>query len=234
LALAFLTVCLVISLCVIWSYIVPVNVIHVDKTEDFEVEYCDDTYVIQMPTEYLQLPTVRAGLPLRVTLYAGPDPVAEQIAEIIRERFPTDSSKWLAWDVAMFIRQNIQYEQDDWVDRWKLPWETVRDGRGDCEDMACLMLSILGYLGIDAVFVVSQNHASVAVDTEGYDDYTVEYSGKTYRCISPMGAYLPGQYECRAWYAMPPGFCMADGLGLALALLFFILVWSGLRRMLED
>lgn len=225
-----LTVCLTVSILALsfmMCYVVPVNVLSVEETEEVEATYYNDTYGLEVPRKYLQMPTWRTGLPLRVNLYAGEDPVAEQIARIIMEKFPYDTPEWLAWDAGTFIRENVKYVDDPGLDRWKLPWETIRDGCGDCEDFACLLISIVGYMGIDAVMVISMNHAYAAVATDGYDDYTVEYEGKTYRCIDPLALDLPGKKGYDVAYVMPPRICLINILGFLLAAGVAALAMSG-------
>ena len=163
-------------LVMISLYVVPPQILNVEETEEIEI----DGITVDMPTKYTQLPTIRMGLPSRLSIFCGHDDVATQLAQAIDE--PGRSISYRATLVSFFVSENIEYAGDIY-DEWKLPWETVRDGRGDCEDMAILAYSMLLAMNIDAVVATSVNHAMVAVNTGEMDGYGVWHDGKWYQLM---------------------------------------------------
>lgn len=86
-----------------------------------------------------------------------------------------DSPRTLSrWMIA-----NLQY-QDEEIDYWKTPEETLFDKGGDCEDFAILSMTILRDLGYEAHFVAllpreegKAGHAICIFKYKGQDRYGV-------------------------------------------------------------
>ena len=85
-----------------------------------------------------------------------------------------------------FVIANIKYEKDMRIynrrDVWQFPFETLRMGTGDCEDMAFLLASILIALGFRNTRVglgtrKGEGHAWVEVNI-GYRTYLLDCTHK--------------------------------------------------------
>lgn len=61
-------------------------------------------------------------------------------------------SEWsLCGSVSLWVNSRIRYEKDPdgRRDVWSTPWETLKRGYGDCEDMAALKVWMLILAGVD-------------------------------------------------------------------------------------
>jgi predicted transglutaminase-like cysteine proteinase len=95
------------------------------------------------------------------------------VTHIARRLKPHISSKPQAvYHAFNYVTKNIKYERDhikhNKIDFWQFPFETLRGGTGDCEDMSFLLASILLQLGLYDVRVVvgklnGKGHAWVEV-----------------------------------------------------------------------
>lgn len=161
-------VAIVFLLVIIWSYIAPPDAFQVDSTEELEVEYNGETFDVDIPKKYNMVRTLRMGLPFRNSVFIESDYATEQIAEFLTPRLEGESDLWKAYEVSSFVNQNVTYRMDA-IDQWKLPWETLRDGYGDCEDMTVLGLSILRNMGVESYMAVELGHVLAAIpDSDGY------------------------------------------------------------------
>jgi hypothetical protein len=104
-------------------------------------------------------PRARAELPrhqsAECSLFITPDEfLVSQTYEWIEENRLFFEPMWVA--IRNWVASNVQYEEDPGGEYWKLPCETIRDGRGDCEDYAILLCSLLRHSGYDAesVYVI--------------------------------------------------------------------------------
>lgn len=91
-----------------------------------------------------------------------------------------------------FVQQCIVYESDkDYCggeDYWKCPYETLFDGRGDCEDSAILYCALMKSMGYDTALLlfvgeeyVDAGHAAASVALENVPGGTYyENGGKKY------------------------------------------------------
>jgi len=90
--------------------------------------------------------------------------------------------------VNSFISQTIEYESDNMMhgfpDYYQYPAETVRSGKGDCEDFALLEISILRAMGYDAIPLLAFDHCLVGVNIEGTGNSTNCF-GTTYYHLEP-------------------------------------------------
>ncbi|MCK4637085.1 MAG: hypothetical protein KAT49_04320 [Methanomicrobia archaeon] len=71
-----------------------------------------------------------------------------------------------------YIYENIEWASDYdvyWnLEYWATPRETIRKGRGDCEDKAILLKSVEEYLRIKSQIVVQKDHVYVLKDDIPY------------------------------------------------------------------
>ena len=229
-----IVIAMIVSAANVWSIMVPTNVLSVKSTETVELRYDGEVLEVEVPVDYIQLPTVRAGFPNKMALYVLNDPVAEQIADWIDDNYGDSSDLKKVSIATEIVATNIEYEDDyPYFDHYKLPWETVRDGTGDCEDYSMLLVSILQSLGIDSVMLISLHHMSVgvAVDTTGHH---ATYHGKDYYIVEPQYKAVPGKADQDIWGVIEPGW----GIWVVLELIFCMaMLWWGtslLRRLWED
>lgn len=217
-------VIIVVALAFTASYLLPQNIIVLEDTEAKTLDMgLDEDITVDMPKEYIQMPTLRFGLPFRISLMSVDDPVAKQIAEQITER--VSESEGDDWDkavmVAKLVHLNVDYEEDN-LDHWKLPWETLRDGKGDCEDYAILTKAILDEMGLDSIFIMETNHMTVGVYTGSEAGYGLEVHGKFYQTLETMHSYTPGDAKLKDMYlTMSSGWNIFDVIELAIC---FILI----------
>jgi len=209
----------VVLMVMISSYLVPPQPVYVDETEEFEV----GGITVDMPSEYVQLPTLRTGLPFRLAMFSGNDSVAEQLAHAVDK--PGEDMWYRAYQVSLFVYRNIEYANDPY-DMWKLPWETVRDGEGDCEDMAVLAHSMLLALNIDSVLVCTHHHVLLGVNTGEMDGHGVWHYGKWYQLMEVGG--IPGFAEYEPYLTMSAGVNVGGLLMFQLYVVLFILLVSAI------
>ncbi|MCQ2069628.1 MAG: InlB B-repeat-containing protein [archaeon] len=91
-----------------------------------------------------------------------------------------------------FVQQCVTYELDEdychGVEYWKYPYETLFDGRGDCEDSAILYCALMKSMGYDTALLlfvgeeyVDAGHAAASVALENVPGGTYyENGGKKY------------------------------------------------------
>lgn len=112
----------------------------------------------------------------------GNDPAVRQLAPLIADG--TDARRDLD-TVTMWIHRSIEYADDPHGmvsgDRWQMPGETLRIGKGDCEDMAILGASVMSALGYGTVLVFEDGHVLFGADAEPrVYDHTVRCNGVEY------------------------------------------------------
>lgn len=180
---------LVIGLCIfsvsIYCTLVEPNLLSVEETETVELYDGNEYFEVEMPTRYTQLPVLRMGLAPRVTTFIGDDYVTEQIAERINASDPDGSIEYRIGMAREIVYYNVYYVPDA-LEEWKLPWETLRDGYGDCEDFSILLTSILYDMGIDSVFLCTTSHAMVGIPADSPNSLSIEHDGKWYTPIEPQ------------------------------------------------
>jgi transglutaminase-like putative cysteine protease len=77
-------------------------------------------------------------------------------------------------EITNWVITNIAYTHDV-IDRWQTPQETLNIEKGDCDDMAILIIGIGNHYGIKTdMAVVSQNEYGTL------DHYCVHYNGNYY------------------------------------------------------
>ncbi len=63
-----------------------------------------------------------------------------------------------------YVSDSIEYGKRD---RWVLPWQVIRNRKGDCEDSAFLYAGLLYNMGIPSIVVSVKGHMTVGVDLGG-------------------------------------------------------------------
>ena len=101
--------------------------------------------------------------------------------------------------VLSFVQQCIDYELDsDYCaksDYWKYPYETLYDGRGDCEDSTILYCALMKSMGYDSAILlyvgeeyVGRGHASAGIAMDSVPGGTYyEKDGKNYYYCETTG-----------------------------------------------
>lgn len=210
----------VIVMALLSPYIIPPQPLYVEETEEFEI----GGITVDIPSKYVQIPTLRTGLPVRLSMYCSYDSVAAQLAEAIDD--PEASTWYRAYLVSEFVGDNIEYRCDRFDD-WKLPWETVRDGYGDCEDKAILAQAMLTSMNIDSVLVLTAHHVLVAVNTGETYGYGVWHDGKWYQFMELDGGRTPGTTQVNPVYlTMDSGFNIYQLLMMEVYIVLLILLVS--------
>ena len=205
-------------LVMIWSYIAPPDAFQVDSTEELEVVYEGETFEVDIPKKYNMVRALKMGLPFRNSVFIESDYATKQIAEFLTPRLEGESDLWKAYEVSVFVNQNVAYRADI-IDEWKLPWETLRDGYGDCEDMAILSLSILRNMGVESYMAVERGHVLVAIpDGDGYT--YIEMTAEKY----PWGV------EAHPYVILPSGWNVYAVAMLGVYLILLAVLIRGLKR----
>jgi transglutaminase-like putative cysteine protease len=102
-----------------------------------------------------------------------------------------------------FVQEGIPYVTDPdngGYDYPRFPIETIVDGKGDCEDKAALLASILNVYGYDAVLLSPPGHMAVGIRCEDCEEGTYELDGNKYIYVEttvkgwPIGI-VPPQFE---------------------------------------
>lgn len=80
----------------------------------------------------------------------------ELVSEVLPD-FPSMNVEDIITKVILWISNNTYYQHDLNVmrDYWKLPNETIREGGGDCEDLAVLGYALLRWAGLKKVYLLS-------------------------------------------------------------------------------
>ncbi len=142
--------------------------------------------------------TERGGVDCPYEVFLKP----HETARILPEALPERTSLRADLERAMvYVNGRITYVSDldnfGKKDYWQYPRETLESGKGDCEDMALLLASLLMEAGIDDVRVVVGNyehepHAWVEVRGRRATYILDSAFGKMY--TAPMGSYVPHCY----------------------------------------
>ena len=77
-------------------------------------------------------------------------------------------AQFLAW----FVQNAIDYQEDSSfgsAEYWKYPLETLRDGKGDCEDGSILLAALLDASGYDGGVYLLPGHAMAAVSADSVE-----------------------------------------------------------------
>lgn len=185
LRLLILALILAVMVLPIYSLIVPMDG---DYSETESVQYVSVVEVaVEVPVDngWPKLPWLYTPMLER---YVMPDdPAVRQVADALREYADEwgFSERRLADKAKDWVYRNISYVQDSEAhglpDYWQTPYQTLRLGTGDCEDLAVLYVSICEALGFETVLVSEPDHVSAGVLLDADDwDCTVSFGGKEY------------------------------------------------------
>ena len=76
----------------------------------------------------------------------------------------------------------------------RYPIETLKDGRGDCEDKTILAAALLQSMGMDVVILMMPDHSAVGIDVPGADGASCEHDGRRYYyCETTSGNWAIGE-----------------------------------------
>lgn len=236
---------LLLSLSMVWSYVVPAEPLHCESYACVELQYGGEIRTVEIPEGCISLPIARLGPPTRLNMMLTPDDhTVRQLSEWVdelAERSGNTEDRDKAYIASGLVSQNISYEWENYeasgitipFDHWKLPWETVRDGKGDCEDTAILLASILLASGVECALTVETDHVSVAV--YGEDGYTVAWNGRTYGMMDLYEANYPGSCHMQPYMLRTYGWDMLNMLELAgFAAAAMAMIYYFIRRDRDD
>lgn len=224
---------LVIGLCIfsfsIFCTLVEPNLLSVEETETVELYDGSGYFEVEMPTKYTQLPVLRMGLVPRISTFIGDDFVTEQIAERIIASDPDGSTEdWITM-ARKIVYHNVYYVPDAF-EEWKLPWETLRDGYGDCEDYSILLMSILYDMGIDSVFLCTMSHAMVGIPTDSPNSLSIEHDGKWYTVIEPQWTHESTSLSVNPVFVFSPGLNLISCIWLTVCAVMIVVCIYGLLK----
>ena len=107
--------------------------------------------------------------------------------------------------VLAFVQQCITYQHDEEfcgkTEYWKYPYETLYDGRGDCEDSSILYCALMKSMGYDSALIlyvgeeyVGRGHAAAGVDVEGATgSYYTKEGKKFFFCETTAEGWTVGR-----------------------------------------
>lgn len=122
------------------------------------------------------------------------DPVVLAVYDALEPSLSSMDDTEKAESLMKFVYYNTRYTDDD-GNYSQFPSETLRTGRGDCEDMAFLLYTLYDIAGLDTVFLDFKNHLAVgvAVDVEG-ESYTTWLSDTQYKLADPTWNMFGGEH----------------------------------------
>lgn len=130
------------------------------------------------------------------------DPAVRQVADALQEHADEwdFSERRLADRAKDWVYRNIRYVSDSeahgFPDFWQTPYQTLRLGTGDCEDLAVLYVSICEALGFETVLVSEPGHLSAGVLLEADEgECTVSFDGRTYLAAETTTSVCLGRSE---------------------------------------
>lgn len=136
------------------------------------------------------------------------DPVTKEIADYIDEELPPYADDAFVANVVLaMVQQNIKYTLDEDLygvpDLWGLPSTVLDNGRGDCDCMTDLYVSVAYNLGIDVVSVIVEGHMFPAahVDWDGvhYNLDGLDYYHLEITSDSPFAGMVWTDFRVEAW-----------------------------------
>jgi uncharacterized repeat protein (TIGR02543 family) len=117
------------------------------------------------------------------------DPVIVGIANDLLSNTSGMTQLQRAQYVSNFVQTIITYETDSAkgvTEYFKFPYETLYEGRGDCEDSALLYISLMKAMGYDTALLIlyysKSAHAVPMVVIDGASGFTLEYDGVKFVC----------------------------------------------------
>ena len=202
---AILVVAILLALAVpFWNVLLPVEADDGGDTVELDLRYGILDMSVDVPSDlgeqYASSLVPRFGLEeYRLYTFVTPDdPAVRALADRIESITQLGGDRMRA-DVALsIVHENVAYATDQEMhgvsDYWQYPAETLLSGKGDCEDQALLLASLLEALGMDTVLVIEPGHASVGVCTgnsDGSTDHTERQLLQTVGIIQPRNCSGP-------------------------------------------
>ncbi len=138
------------------------------------------------------------------------DPVMKDIADRISEQIPEYADDaYVANVVLAMIGRNVKYAFDEDVygleDLWGLPVVVLENGRGDCDCMTDLYVSIAHNLDLDVVSVLVEGHMFAAAHVDWAGVYYLLGGKKYYHVEATSDLPVTGRYwdesRVQAWAA---------------------------------
>ncbi|MCL2148624.1 MAG: hypothetical protein FWH47_04730 [Methanomassiliicoccaceae archaeon] len=140
------------------------------------------------------------------------DPVIRNIAYYLQSNTSGMSDIDRADFVLKFV-QSLPYQYDidgkGKTEYWKLPAETLWEGRGDCEDHAFLYASLMKAMGyrvvLHHVYVYGEGHLAVGVSVTGGSGTYTNVNGVRYYYCEATATDSAGWFDRADVGYMPPG-----------------------------
>lgn len=142
---------------------------------------------IDIPEEEYLAAVNDMDMPRRILAHGFKDvpDCPEQVLDAIERtvnRCGGDMNRYDEWQICMtisaFVVNGIGYEYDDVLygvpDYAATPTETLYLGKGDCEDVSILFVSIARAYSIKSVLIQYKDHVSAGVDIGGYGRYKID------------------------------------------------------------
>lgn len=136
------------------------------------------------------------------------DPVTKEIADYIDSELPYDADDAYAANVVLaMVQQNIKYVSDEELygvpDLWALPSNVLELGKGDCDCMTDLYVSVAYNLGIDVVSVIVFGHMFSAAHID-WDGVHYNLDGREYYHLEitsdrPFAGMVNEDFRVEAW-----------------------------------
>lgn len=158
---------------------------------NWEDNYCEWTYTIEIPTEvYIAYKAVDRNLQGNYYNLYVTDTADDKLMGDIAKTFYNEGVKngyddYQIIELMISFVQSLDYVSDDigtgYDEYPKFPLETLYDKGGDCEDTSILLASLIRELGYGVVLVMFDNHMGVAIIGESdMAGYYYEYNGSHY------------------------------------------------------
>lgn len=235
LRLAISVLILLIMALPIYSLLVPLDG---DYSDTESIQYMSVVeVVVDIPADN-GWPTLPWFYTPMLERYVMPDdPAVRQVADALREYADEVgfNERRLADKAKDWVYRNIRYVSDSEAhglpDFWQTPYQTLRLGTGDCEDMAVLYASMCEALGFETVLVSEPGHVSAGVLLEADDgDHTVSFEGRTYLTAETTTSVDLGRSEPDVSMIYPTNAGLAVYLIALVDLLAIVLTVFILRR----
>lgn len=153
----------------------------------FKCDYGARTYEITMDgfkSPYIGMKPTIMSLDLLPYYSTIDDPVIINAAEQLSSQTEGRDDRIKAAVVLAMVQQNIKYDDDEKIygksDVWGLPITVADLGRGDCDCMSNLYVSLAHNMGLDVISVIISGHMFPAVCFDGGHGKSYEHDGKTY------------------------------------------------------
>lgn len=136
------------------------------------------------------------------------DPVMKDIADSISDQLPGYADDAYAANVVLaMVQQNVEYANDEDLygveDLWGLPATVLDKGKGDCDCMTDLYVSVASNLDIDVVSVLVEGHMFPAAHVD-WNGVCYDLGGRRYFHMEvtdriPVAGRYWGEKSVQAW-----------------------------------